>query len=130
MPSRFLQIAALFAACLLTLAGTGCRKPEMQRCVNQQNIVVDDELCRTTGEQRILREKPAPAENFHYYYGGEGSTEPGTVATGGSYLRLSGHDYAVAGKDTSHLKRAWPVIAIIALASAVLFVLEGRRRKV
>ncbi|MCU1293422.1 MAG: hypothetical protein JWP08_2272 [Bryobacterales bacterium] len=42
---RSTQVTApLLAATALSIL-TGCLKPEMQRCVDEQNRVVDDKLC-------------------------------------------------------------------------------------
>jgi len=37
-------VAPLLAATAITLM-TGCRKPEMERCIDENNKVVDDSLC-------------------------------------------------------------------------------------
>ena len=43
---RSTQVTApLLAAAALSLL-TGCRKPEMQRCVDEHNNVVDDSFCQ------------------------------------------------------------------------------------
>jgi hypothetical protein len=92
---RSAQVAApLLAAAALALA-TGCRKPEMQRCIDEQNTVVDDDLCHATGEERVLNTRVKPP-NYRYYYGGTGTTEPGTKATDGSYEPDPTHTYKVA----------------------------------
>lgn len=100
----------------------------MQRCVDQDHIVVDDDLCHATGEQRILGQKPKASGSFRYYYGGTGSTETGTLAEGGSYLRLANHDYAVADE---HKKRNYGVpAALVAVALAIFFFgWEGRTQR-
>lgn len=123
----------LFAALLLATAAlslqTGCRKPEMQRCVDLQNVVVDDDLCRSTGEQRVLGHKPAASSSFRYYYGGTGSTEAGTLATGGRYMPERDHTYAVIAREHHHLKNAWPAVGIVAILVLLFFAWEGRRRQ-
>jgi len=127
---RWIQIAApLLAAAALALTA-GCRKPEMQRCVDQQNVVVDDDLCHATGEQRILGKKPEASASYRYYYGGTGSTEAGTLATGGSYIRERDHTYVVVGQRHARLKKdAWPVVGLVGIAALLLFAWEGRKRR-
>jgi hypothetical protein len=92
----FVHSLAVIAVVLLS----GCRRTEMRRCVDMQNMVVAEELCRVTGEQRILGQRPRPAGSYRYYYGGEGSHEAGTLATGGDYLPADGHSY-----ETIQIKR-------------------------
>jgi hypothetical protein len=126
---RFSRIPIpLFASVILAFA-TGCRKPEMQRCVDQQNVVVDDDLCHATGEQRILGKKPEDRSTFRYYYGGTGSTEPGTVATGGSFIRERDHTYEVASQDHRHLKVVGPVAGLAAVGVVFFFFWEGRHKR-
>ena len=79
---------------------SGCQRPEMQRCVDEQNMVVDDDLCHAVGEQRTLGSTATPS-TFRYYYGGTGSTESGTTAQGGSYAPDSGHTYKVANSSVT-----------------------------
>jgi hypothetical protein len=91
---RSAQIAApLLAAAALTFT-TGCHKAEMQRCVDEQNMVVDDDLCHAIGEERVYNSRVQPP-NYRYYYGGTGSTESGTTATGGSFEPDTGHTYKI-----------------------------------
>ena len=71
----------------------------MQRCIDDQNTVVDDDLCHAIGEQRVLGSRVQPP-NYRYYYGGGGGFTPGAIVTGGSYAPLAGHSYAV-GNGTS-----------------------------
>jgi hypothetical protein len=120
--------ATLFAVVSLA-AATGCRKPEMQRCVDQHHIVVDDDFCHSNGEQRVLGRKPEQSASYRYYYGGTGSTHAGTLATGGSYLRMRDQTYAVAGQRHQHLKNVWPYVGVAALVVLLLFAWEGRRTR-
>jgi len=92
---RSLQVSApLLAATALALS-SGCRKPEMQRCVDEQNRVVADSLCQNPAAQQ-----PAHAPTggyfpiYRYYYGGSGGYDLGTPVSGGTYTALSGHTYA------------------------------------
>lgn len=108
---------------------SGCRKAEMQRCVDQDHIVVDDDLCHATGEQRILGQKPKVSGTYRYYYGGTGTTESGTLATGGSYMKLTDHSYAVA-KEHDRQKLAWPLaIGTALLVTIFFFGWEGRKQR-
>ncbi|HEY2040375.1 MAG TPA: hypothetical protein VGG95_11955 [Edaphobacter sp.] len=125
---RWIQIATLLLAAADVTMTTGCRKPEMQRCVDQQNIVVDDDLCHATGEQRILGKKPIERTSYRYYYGGSGSTEAGTLATGGSYLPERNQTYAVAQRERVRLKKdLWPAVGVVVVVALLLFAWEGRR---
>ncbi len=88
----------LAAAALAVTAGTtGCRQPEMQRCVDETNKVVDDSLCRQAGQQQRPDGHggfiflPSP---FRYYYGGYGGYGLGSVVGGGAYSAMPGHSYA------------------------------------
>lgn len=126
---RFARIAPILFASLALAVATGCHKPEMQRCVDQQNVVVDDDLCHATGEQRILGKKPEDRSSFRYYYGGTGSTEPGTVATGGSFMRERDHTYAIEGQDHRHLKVVGPVAGLAAVGVLFFFFWEGRHKR-
>jgi hypothetical protein len=102
----------------------------MQRCVDQQTIVVDDDLCHSNGEQRVLGRKPTESSSFRYYYGGTGSTAAGTLATGGSFMRKRDHTYAVVGKEHVLQKDAWRIVGIVALGALLFFAWEGRRKRV
>ncbi len=90
--------APLLAAAALALT-TGCRRqPEMQRCVDEQNHVVADNLCSASGQQQPVRN---PAGGFYpmifpyrYYYGGGGGYGLGSIVSGGSYNALPGRSYA------------------------------------
>lgn len=129
MKQTILKTAApLLAAAAITLMA-GCRKPEMQRCVDQQNVVVDDDLCHAVGEQRILGKKPEPRSSYRYYYGGTGSTAPGTVATGGSLMRERDHTYAVAGREHRRLEVVVPVAVFTTAGVIFFFFWEGRRKR-
>ena len=89
---RSTQIATpLLAATALALL-TGCREPQMQRCVDENNKVVDQSFCRDQNQQQNNSSVHIPS--FHYYYGGYGSYDPGTIATGGSLTPVSGVSYS------------------------------------
>src|SRR5580698_9113763 len=96
---RSTQVTApLLAAAALSLL-TGCQKPEMQRCVDEQNHVVDDKLCANlpANQQGIQQQRPDGHGGFipiflpyRYYYGGWGGYGLG----GGGYAPVTGRSYA------------------------------------
>jgi hypothetical protein len=83
---------------------SGCRKPEMQRCVDENNHVVDDGLCanlppengsqqyQNLGGQGYVPYRPL----YHYYYGGWGGYTPGTIVGGGRMMPADGHSYVTS----------------------------------
>jgi hypothetical protein len=86
--------APLLAAAALALL-TGCRRPQMQRCVDENNNVVDDSFCK---------DQPKAQNNndlFHHtyrpYYGGWGGYGIGTQVGGGSYVPTPGVSYTTRG---------------------------------
>ncbi len=106
---RSAQVAApLLASTALALL-SGCREPEMQRCVDENNKVVDDKLCASqpgdAAQQRQLQEQQNRERQhnglgilpflplYHYYYGGYGGRGLGTVVTGGATAPISGRTY-------------------------------------
>jgi hypothetical protein len=100
---RSTQVAApLLAATALSLL-TGCQKPEMQRCVDEQNHVVDDKFCANLPNQQGVQQQQRPDGHggflplfipYRYYYGGWGGYGLGTVAGGGGYAPVTGRSYA------------------------------------
>jgi hypothetical protein len=100
---RSTQVAApLLAAAALSML-TGCQKPEMQRCVDENNHVVDDKLCANLppDQQGIRQQRPDGHGGFlpilipyRYYYGGWGGYGLGSVVGGGGYAPVAGRSYA------------------------------------
>lgn len=98
---RSVKVAAPLLASVALAMTTGCRKPEMQRCVDESNRVVDDGLCAN-----LPAANGQPVQNlngggyvpyhpiYHYYYGGLGGYGLGTIVGGGSYTPANGHSYA------------------------------------
>ena len=93
---RSTQVAAplLASAALAILAG--CRQPEMQRCVDENNHVVADSLCNGQPQQRsdghggfIFVPNP-----YRFYYGGWGGFGLGSTVGGGTYNPAAGHSYS------------------------------------
>src|SRR5271170_3674158 len=86
--------APLLAAAALAIT-TGCRRPEMQRCVDEHNNVVDDSFCKDQPNAQHQRPDghggfifvPLP---YRHYYGGWGGYGFGTPAGGGSYTPAPG----------------------------------------
>ncbi len=90
---RSTQVATpLLAATALALL-TGCREPQMQRCVDENNKIVDQSFCRDQDRQP-QNNSITHIPTFHYYYGGYGGFDPGTIATGGSLTPVSGISYS------------------------------------
>lgn len=79
---------------------TGCRRPEMQRCVDEKNQVVDDSLCKNLPQQQGMRGGGyggggfVPILPYRYYYGGVGGYGLGSIVSGGSTTPIAGHSYA------------------------------------
>lgn len=105
---RSIQVAApLLAAAALAMT-TGCRKPEMQRCVDEHNIVVDDSHCTNLPQQGLQQQRPDGHGGFlplfipyHYYYGGFGGYGLGSTVGGGGSTPIDGRSYAnSAGRTT------------------------------
>jgi len=101
------QVAApLLAAAALAML-SGCRQPEMQRCVDENNKVVDDSFCHQPGQPgQAQQQRPdghggfifIPIPSYHYYYGGFGGYAPGTVVGGGSVTPIPGRSYSTTSR--------------------------------
>jgi hypothetical protein len=87
-------VAPILASAAVALL-SGC-KPEMQRCVDESNRVVDPSDCKTlqSGSTQTTVGPSGGSHFYRYYYGGGGSYVPGTAAMGGSYAPESGHSYS------------------------------------
>jgi hypothetical protein len=105
---RSAQVTAplLAAAALAILAG--CRKPEMQRCVDENNKVVDDSLCANLPAQPNQQYQNLGGHGYvpyiplyHYYYGGWGGYGLGSVVGGGSYTPSVGRSYTTRSGVTT-----------------------------
>ncbi len=89
--------APLLAAAALSLLSACKRGPEMQRCVDENNRVVDPSFCAT---QPALSGGAGGAYGsgyrpfYHFYYGGGGGYGIGSTVTGGSYAPIAGHSYS------------------------------------
>jgi hypothetical protein len=93
---RSSQVVAPILASAAAVLLSGCR-PDMQRCVDEGNRVVDPSLCRTvsTGSTQTTMRPGGGAHIYRYYYGGGGSYVPGSMVTDGSYAPASGHSYSM-----------------------------------
>jgi hypothetical protein len=80
----------VLASAMLTLL-TGCRQIQMQRCVDDHNVVVDDSLCENPHTPQ-----PGKTALYRYYYGGASTYYPGSIATGGGYSPAPGQTYATS----------------------------------
>ena len=75
---RSAKVTAPLLASLALSMTTGCRKPEMQRCVDENNKVVDDSLCTTQPQAGVPQQQRPDGHGgfipfiplYHYYYGG------------------------------------------------------------
>jgi hypothetical protein len=107
---RSTQVAApLLATTALSLL-TGCQKPEMQRCVDEQNHVVDDKFCANLPNQQGVQQQQRPDGHggflplfipYRYYYGGWGGYGLGSTVGGGSYAPATGRSYATRSGVTT-----------------------------
>ena len=105
---RSTQVTAPLLATAALAILTGCRTPEMQRCVDEQNHVVDDSLCANQPNQQ---QQPRPMGGggslipliplYHYYYGGWGGYGLGSVVGGGSYTPAAGRSYVTRSGITT-----------------------------
>jgi hypothetical protein len=97
-------VAPLLASAALSLLA-GCHSSEPQRCVDEQNHVVDPSFCKNLpGNQAV----PGSLSNnggyynngiffphfYRYYYGG--AILNGLV-NGGGYAPMPGHSYSIGG---------------------------------
>lgn len=86
--------APLLASAALSML-TGCRQAQMQRCVNEHNLVVDEAFCKNQpAQQNNNNYHPGGPGFYRYYYGGAGGYYPGAVVTGGGFAPLPGASYS------------------------------------
>jgi hypothetical protein len=95
---RSSQVIAPLLASTAALILTGCG-PEMQRCVDQQNHVVDPSFCKNLPTQQPAQQQNGPyfPMPYHYYYGGGGGYGLGSSVYGGSNAPEAGHSYSLNG---------------------------------
>jgi hypothetical protein len=88
--------APLLASAALSMLA-GCRQPQMKRCVDEHNVVVDDSFCENQpGQQNNNNYHPGVPGVFRYYYGGWGGYAPGTAVGGGGFAPVPGASYSTA----------------------------------
>ena len=106
---RSTQVAAPLLASTALAFLAGCRQPEMQRCVDENNKVGDDQLCANqppeTAQQAEQRRQLNEQRQhnglgilpyialYHFYYGGSGNRNIGSIVSGGSTSPVSGRTY-------------------------------------
>ncbi len=93
----------LVSAAAAMLSGCG---PEMERCVDQQNHVVDPKFCQNlppaAGQQGTMNGNGHGGSfvpiivPYRYYYGGGGGYGIGSVVSGGGYTPAPGHSYSLS----------------------------------
>jgi len=103
---RSVKVAAPLLASVALSMMTGCRKPEMQRCVDENNRVVDDSLCANLPAANSQQNHTPgggyiPFPIYHYYYGGWGGYGLGTMVGGGSATPSIGRSYATRSGVTT-----------------------------
>jgi hypothetical protein len=92
---RSKQVVAPILASTAAVLLSGC-KPDMQRCVDENNRVMDPSYCKTlqSGSTQTTVGPSGGSHYYRYYYGGGGSYLPGTVVTGGRFAPESGRSYS------------------------------------
>lgn len=104
--TRPLLLAALFLIVTPVLIATGCNiEPEMQRCVDYRDTVVEYSACQGGPQYVKVPGNINPMPRFRFYYGGFGSGEIGSQAWGGAEKPLSGHVYRAMDVDPDMAKR-------------------------
>ncbi len=90
-------IAPLLASVAASLLASCHSGPEMQRCVDQQNHVVDPKFCAALPQSTTQQQGPGYVPMimpYRYYYGGWGGYGLGSVVGGGGYTPAAGHSYS------------------------------------
>lgn len=95
---RSAQVSAPLLASVALAILSGCRRPEMQRCVDENNKVVDDSLCQNLPNAQGNSNGTHGGIFFfpyrYYYYGGFGGRGLGSTVSGGSLTPMAGHSYS------------------------------------
>jgi hypothetical protein len=91
---RSSHVAAPLLASAAVALLSGCKPAQMQRCVDEHGVVVDESFCENQPQVNPYGGSyPRP---YRWYYGGGGSYFPGSVATGGGYVPSGGTTYSTA----------------------------------
>jgi hypothetical protein len=92
--------APLLAAGALAIT-TGCAKPQMQRCIDENNKVVEDSFCANLPANQSQQNQNLGGPGYipyfpryRYYYGGWGDYNLGSHVGGGSFTPDPAHSYA------------------------------------
>ena len=101
---RSTQVTApLLAAAALSL--TGCHQADMQRCVDEHNVVVAESFCKALPAAGQQQQRPDGHGGFipmiypyRYYYGGSGGYGIGTPVTGGAFTPTPGRAYSTTSR--------------------------------
>jgi hypothetical protein len=97
---RSTQVAAPLLAAAAIAMLTGCRKPEMKRCVDETNHVVDESHCQNLPLQQNQQQSYRPGfpiyPIYRYYYGGWGGYGLGSIVGGGGYAPIAGRSYSTS----------------------------------
>ncbi len=98
---RSTQVVAPILVSAAAAILTGCA-PEMQRCVDQQNHVVDPKFCQNLPPAAAQQSNPhiPILLPYRYYYGGGGGYGYGSIVSGGSYAPAPGHAYSLTKGTT------------------------------
>ncbi len=98
-------VTPLLAAAAMSIL-TGCRPKEMQRCVDENNHVVDEKLCAGQPQQVVHQQSdghggfiPIFIPMYRNYYGGGGGYGVGSGVFGGGYVPQPGRSYAPASRS-------------------------------
>ena len=102
---RSIHVSAPFLAAMALAISTGCRKPQMQRCVDEQNHVVDPSFCKNLPQNPNQQNSPPGYFPYRFYYGGSGGYGIGSTATGGGYIPSSGVSYSTTSGVSSRTSR-------------------------
>ena len=79
---RSSQVAAPLLAAAAMAMLSGCHKTEMQRCVDENNKVVDESFCKQPGQQQLQQRSDGHGGFifvpliYHYYYGDMAASRP------------------------------------------------------
>ena len=103
--TRRLRLASLFLIATPIPFATGCNvEPEMQRCIDYRDFVVEYNACQGRMQFVKVPGNINPMPRYRFYYGGFGGGEIGSRAWGGSEKPLGGHVYRPVNVDPDSAK--------------------------
>ena len=93
---RSAQVVAPILASAAAVLLSSCR-PDMQRCVDENNRVMDPGYCKTlqSGSNQTTVGPSGGSHYYRWYYGGGGGYAVGSPASGGGYVPVSGRSYSM-----------------------------------